>query len=188
MTEPHRHHCSENLIAYAMVFLLLASIAASACDSESPTAAPPALREAPLGQAPDENEPEVDDALQSEDDSTATATVDSGSSTPPQIPQTEAEFEAEVARLMGESEAFRNAVGSIQVFDQVPEHFVRAEPVASAGRMTCNQPPSNAELNRVPVVEVHGDPNRQVSLFSRLANLKPSDLAPSQDPADPERP
>lgn len=118
MTEPQRHRISQNLVACAMTFIGMGSIATSASDSEIKAAVPPGHREAALEQTSDETQPAGD------------ADFDTGTSqTPASLPQTEAEFEAEVARLMGESEAFRDAVGSIQVFDQVPEHFVRAEPV-----------------------------------------------------------
>ena len=190
----HRHHVS------SLVLALVAALGLSspACDSDTTTSEPPALREAALEEAPSEAE---SDTTAETPETTATPTPadaadSSGSATPaapaptPSAEQSEAEFEAELQRLMAESEAFRNAMASVRVYDTLPDDLdlVRAEHVEPPGRMRCNEPLSQAELNRAPIVEVHGDPARKVSLLARLASLKPGDLATAQENAEPAEP
>ena len=188
-----RHHVSASVLAV----LAALGLSSPACDSETTASDPPALREAALEEAPAESESDTPagtpetltpgDTTQSAD-SSASATPPTPVPTPGRE-QSEAEFEAEVQRLMSESEAFRNAMASVRVFDIIPDEFVAAERVESPARMRCNEPPSPAELERqkVPVIEVQGDPARKVGLLARLATLKPADLAPAGD-ADPEQP
>ena len=188
-----RHHVSASLPA----LLAALGLSSPACDTETTASDPPALREAALEEAPSESESdtpaEASETLTPGD--TAESTDSAGSATQPTPgptpgrEQSEAEFEAEVQRLMAESEAFRDAMASVRVFDTIPDEFVAAERVESPARMRCNEPPSPAELERqqVPVIEVQGDPARKVGLLARLATLRPADLAPAGD-AEPEQP
>lgn len=139
---------------------------AASCDGVTVEA--PALRKAPLEGA-------HSDAAEDVDADTAAETTATTS------PNAATTFDEELERLMAESEAFRNAIASIRLFDSVLEGFVRAEVIEPARRMTCNEPPSPAELERAPAVEVRGDPQRHVGLLARLGTLKPGDLATDRD-------
>jgi hypothetical protein len=194
-----RYHRHVSTFALALVAAL--GLSSPACDAETTASEPPALREAALEEGPNEAEsdtpaetpettstPAPDDAAESSGSATPTAPAPTVSGE-----QSEAEFEAEVERLMTESEAFRNAMASVRVYDTLPDDLdlVRAEHVEPPGRMRCNEPLSAAERNRAPIVEVHGDPAREVSLLARLAALKPGDLETAQEttaPAEPDAP
>ena len=125
-------------------------------------------REAPLEDAAPTDHPDAADEAVNGTDTSADPTLDE-----------DLTFEQQVERLMAESEAFREAVGSIQFFDTFPEGAIRRTLEPSPTGMTCNEPTQAYELNRPPVEEVTGDPNRQVPLIARLQALKPGDLEPT---------
>ena len=190
MTLRHDRFCLRPVSASGLALVAALGLSSPACDSDTTTSEPPALREAALEEAPagagsdtsaeTPGTPAPGDAA---DTPAAPAPTPSGE-------QSEAEFEAEVQRLMAESEPFRNAMASVRVYESLPDDLdlVRAEHVEPPGRMRCNELPSQAELNRAPIVEVHGDPAREVSLLARLAALKPGDLATAQENAEPAEP
>ncbi len=166
-------------------FVLTLSVATLGigCDS-APVHEPLGQREAPLEEAAPADHPdgarEADDAGGADDAGHATDT-----SADPTLDE-DLTFEEQVERLMAESEAFREAVGTLQFFDTFPEGAIRRTIEPSKTGMTCNEPESEHELNRAPAEEVTGDPQREVPLLARLQTLKPGDLEPTSRDGRPE--